>query len=107
VFLKIQPYVHSSLALRANQKLAFKFFRPLRVVQRVGAVPYKLELPASSNAHPIFHVSQLKAVVGAAVQVSPSLPSELADFQVSERVLQHRIIFRGVHPVVQGLIKWL
>lgn len=29
VFLKLQPYVQSSLAPRANQKLAFKFFGPL------------------------------------------------------------------------------
>jgi hypothetical protein len=28
VFLKIQPYVQSSLAPRANQKLAFRFFGP-------------------------------------------------------------------------------
>jgi hypothetical protein len=72
VFLKIQPYVQSSLAPRANQKLTFKFFGPFRVVQGIGAVAYKLELPASSNVHPVFHVSQPKAVVGAAIQVSPS-----------------------------------
>jgi hypothetical protein len=72
VFLKIQPYVQSSLAPRANQKLTFNFFGPFRVVQRIGAVAYKLELPASSNVHPVFHVSKPKAVVGAAIQVSPS-----------------------------------
>jgi hypothetical protein len=67
VFLKIQPYVQSSLAPRANQKLTFKFFGPFRVVQGIGAVAYKLELSASSNVHLVFHVSQPKAVVGAAI----------------------------------------
>jgi hypothetical protein len=32
VFLKLQPYVQLSLAPQANQKLAFKFFGPFKVV---------------------------------------------------------------------------
>jgi hypothetical protein len=32
VFLKLQPYIQSSLAPRANQKLVFKFFGPFSVV---------------------------------------------------------------------------
>jgi hypothetical protein len=35
VYLKLQPYVQSSLAPRANQKLSFKFFGPFRVLSRV------------------------------------------------------------------------
>ena len=57
VFVKIQPYVQSSLAQRNNQKLAFKFFGPYRILARVGAVAYRLELPVSSSVHPVFHVS--------------------------------------------------
>jgi hypothetical protein len=38
VFLKIQPYVQSSLSHRANQKLAFKFFSPFQIVQKIGPV---------------------------------------------------------------------
>jgi len=32
VFVKIQPYVQSSLAQHSNQKLAFKFFGPYRIL---------------------------------------------------------------------------
>jgi hypothetical protein len=32
VLLKLQPYVQSSLAPRANQKLTFKYFDPFLVV---------------------------------------------------------------------------
>jgi hypothetical protein len=32
VFLKLQPYVQSSLAPRANQKLSFKFFSPFQIL---------------------------------------------------------------------------
>jgi hypothetical protein len=35
VFLKLQPYVESSLAPSANQKLAFKYFGPFVVLQCV------------------------------------------------------------------------
>lgn len=64
VYVKLQPYVQSSVAVRANHKLAFKYFGPFRVVQLVGAVAYKLQLPPSSAIHPVFHVSQLKAAKG-------------------------------------------
>jgi hypothetical protein len=45
VYLKLQPYVQSSLVKRANHKLTFKYFGPFLVVAKVGAVAYKLGLP--------------------------------------------------------------
>lgn len=57
VYLKIQPYVQSSLAQRSCQKLAFRFFGPFPIIARIGAVAYKLKLPDQSTIHPVFHVS--------------------------------------------------
>lgn len=47
VYLKLQPYAQSSLSARSNQKLVFKYFGPHRVLELVGVVAYKLDLPPS------------------------------------------------------------
>jgi hypothetical protein len=60
IYLKLQPYVQTLVATRANNKLSFKYFGPYKVLQRVGKAAYKLLLPPTSAIHPIFHVSQLK-----------------------------------------------
>ena len=51
VYLKLQPYVQASLAPRANQKLAFRYFGPYRVLECAGAVANRLELLLSSLVH--------------------------------------------------------
>jgi transposase InsO family protein len=104
VYLKLQPYVQSSLAPRSNQKLAFKYFGPFRVIARIGSVAYKLELPPSSSVHPVFHVSQLKQSAGP-FPVSSTLPANTAAFQVPEAILQRRWT-EADQSVEQVLIKW-
>jgi len=104
VYLKLQPYVQSSLAPRANQKLSFKFFGPYSVVERIGSVAYRLDLPPSALVHPVFHVSPLKQVIGNQ-PVSSSLPSTSASLAIPERILQRRVS-AGDRPALQGLIKW-
>ena len=64
VLPKIRPYQQMSLRRKRNEKLSPKFFRPYRVIAKIGPVAYKLELPENATIHPIFHVSQLKKVLG-------------------------------------------
>jgi hypothetical protein len=75
VYLKLQPYVQSSIMGRANQKLSFKFFGPFQVLDRVGAVAYHLDLSNHSTIHLVVHVCQLKLTVGFKGNVSFELPS--------------------------------
>lgn len=90
MYIKLQPYVQSSVAPRANQKLAYRFFGPYLITEKIGTVAYKLQLPDSSTIHPVFHVSQLKLVVPVTHSAQP-LPPDLDGLQVPERILQKRV----------------
>ena len=57
VLLKLQPYAQTSVVNRQYPKLSFKFFGPFKILQKVGVVAYKLQLPESSAVHPVLHVS--------------------------------------------------
>jgi ribosomal protein L21E len=106
VYLKLQPYVQSSVADRSHHKLAFRFFGPYRVIGKVGTVAYRLELPPSSSVHPVFHVSQLKKAVGAHQSVTAKPPSATTIWSVPERIIQRRLLRQGTSSILQGLIKW-
>ncbi|GMI64735.1 hypothetical protein HRI_000142800 [Hibiscus trionum] len=108
VFLKLQPYRQQSVQHRVSQKLSPKWFGPFKVVRRVGAVAYELELPVGSKIHPIFHVSQLKKHIGSD-EFSAQLPLIGPDGGISKepvRIIDRRIGKRGGRAVTEVLVEW-
>ena len=58
VLSRLQPYKQMSLRnTKKDNKLSPKYYGPYKVLQNIGSMTYKLELPASSQVHQVFHVS--------------------------------------------------
>lgn len=91
VFLKLQPYVQSSVSRRANHKLSYKFYGPYSILARVGEVAYKLDLPPTSAIHPVVHVSQLRRALPPHHQVLSSLPTSTSPVQAPQAILDSRV----------------
>lgn len=109
VFLKLQPYKQLSVATRRHLKLAHKYFRPFEILARVGKVAYRLNLPAGSLVHPVFHVSLLKKKVGNKVTVTTELPQIGHEEQILAypvKILQRKMVKQGNSAVVQWLVQW-
>ncbi|KAI3815873.1 hypothetical protein L1987_15556 [Smallanthus sonchifolius] len=60
VLLKVSPW-KGVVRFGKKGKLAPRYVGPFKILERVGKVAYKLDLPSElSNVHPTFHVSNLK-----------------------------------------------
>ncbi|WOG95792.1 hypothetical protein DCAR_0415120 [Daucus carota subsp. sativus] len=109
VFLKLQPYRQASVVLRRNQKLSAKFYGPYKISRRVGNVAYRVELPAGSKVHNVFHVSQLKKRVGKGKVIQTELPgvNDEGELQIEPvAVLDRQLVKKGNRPATRVLIQW-
>ena len=109
VYLRLQPYKQSSMQSRQFGKLAPYFYGPFQVVQKVGQVSYKLDLPVGSQIHLVFHVSNLKAKLGAHVIPRPALLVVFADQILAPKpmaVLDSRTHQLRSRLITQVLVQW-
>jgi hypothetical protein len=60
VYLKVSP-MRGLHRFKVRGKLAPRFIRPFKILEKRGELAYQLELPPQlSHVHDVFHVSQLK-----------------------------------------------
>jgi len=79
------------------------------VLQKIGAMEYKLELPSSSCIHPVFHVSCLKKVIGDKLPVQTILPELDEEGKIilePEEIIDTRIRQLRNRSISEYLIKW-
>ncbi|KAJ1275683.1 hypothetical protein BS78_05G154600, partial [Paspalum vaginatum] len=110
VYLKLQPHIQSSVAPCGNYKLSFRFYGPFKILQGVGVVAYKLELPAQSRIHPVIHVSQLKRHIPASAEVVSditSVPTDPEQFRHPVAVLDRSFVQRAGSIAARLQVQWM
>jgi hypothetical protein len=77
---------------RAKWKLGPRYTGPLRIVERIGQVAYRLALPEGARLHDVFHVGLLKPFYIAPPPAPPPLPTleEGRLVSIAAKVLQAR-----------------
>lgn len=109
VYLKVQPYIQSTVVQRSNQKLSYRYFGPYKVLARVGEVAYRLELPAEAKIHPVVHVSQLKRQPTGEAQVHSDISdlSQDPDAVISPlQFLDSKTVRRAASAITQLKVVW-
>jgi hypothetical protein len=86
---------------RSNHKLSFKYFGPYKILSRVGAIAYQLQLPSTSAIHHVVHVLELKPATCFKGMVVSKLPANESMYRIPMQVLETRMISRGSAQVAQ------
>ena len=109
MLLKLQPYTQSTVANRPYPKLAYKFYGPYTILEKIGKVAYRLDLPHDSQIHLVFHISQLKSFVPNFSPVFSELPVTTdieASAAVPEVIIERCLVKKGATAVPQVPVKW-
>jgi len=107
VFVKLHPYRQIFVAFKSNAKLAPKYYGPYPILEKIGVVAYKVQLPANSLIHNVFHVSQLKKLVGEAnTSRDCPLSKEEAVIKEPKAIIDITTVKRGNKAVTKVLVKW-
>ena len=77
VFLKVAPW-KGVIRFQKRGKLNPRYIGPFRIIERIGLVAYRLELPSElSHIHNVFHVLMLKKYVSDPSHILEAPPIEL------------------------------
>jgi hypothetical protein len=89
VYLRVTP-LKGMQCFHVKGKLAPRYIRPFKILDRKGAMSYKLELPPKlSEFHDVFHVSQLRKCL----QV-PNNPETFKEIDPNSIDLNHDLTYR-------------
>jgi hypothetical protein len=87
VYLKVSP-LRGTKRFHVKGKLSPRYVGPYLIVQRIGKVAYKLELPPELvRVHTVFHVPQLRKCVF----VEKRVPSHALDIQDTLEYLEYPV----------------
>jgi hypothetical protein len=94
----------ASLQVQGRGKLGPKYFGPYKVLERIGDVAYKLDMPVGARIHDVFHVGLLKAFHGEPPARAPELPP----IQHGRVLVEPAVVLKG--RIARGrqelLVRW-
>jgi hypothetical protein len=108
VFLKLHPYKQHSLRKTQFHKLLPKYYGPFKILDKIGAVAYQLELPNDAEIHNVFHVSQLKLCYNPETAEAHSIPGFMTKppARIPESILDRKMVKRGRVAATKVLVQW-
>jgi hypothetical protein len=77
VWVRLNQWTVVGVTTATPSKLGPKFYGPYWVLQKVGEVSYKVQLPHNARIHDVFHVSMLKKFEGTTPAALVPLPDIL------------------------------
>ncbi|GJR81588.1 putative mitochondrial protein, partial [Tanacetum coccineum] len=110
VVFNVGDQVYLKMRLYRQLRVYPRYYGLYRMLERVGEVTYKLQLPEGARIHPVYHVSQLKRALGDGVVVSTLpvvdsderlvfAPAAVLDMRENEGRQEVLIAWQGMPPV--------
>ena len=105
-------YSTAHLRLRSDgpaAKFNPRWCGPFKILERIGPVAYRLDLPATMRIHPVFHVSLLKTYNDGGDDGRPPVrppPILGTNIYTVERLLDKRITKDGNQTKIEYLVQW-
>ena len=109
VFVRLQPYKQLSLKEQGKNKIEPKFYDPYQIIWNISNISYELKLPETSRIHNVFHVSNLKKLLGQQQSVQTTLPTLDEEGKLilePEAIIKIREWRLHTRMIKEYLIKW-
>jgi hypothetical protein len=110
VLVKLRPHRQTSVTQSTYSKLHKRYYGPFQVLDKIGSVAYKLQLPPDSKIHPVFHCSVLKPYHHLEATTMPiaTVPPDAKENQpiITPLVILDSRWSKDTTPTLEVLVQW-
>lgn len=105
--MKLHAYAQHSMRHQGIQKLQSRYFGPFQVLEKVGAIAYKLDLLVDALFHATVHISQLKLAYGTTTEFTPLSKEHLKlKTPAPNTNLERKMVKRRNRVATKLLVQW-